>query len=112
MRHPDASPCDEWSLPLEEKQNLARSATAAQVADRSPAEDTQRPQRIPAAGETRVVRLNVLRLFFSEGFQRSVFNHDVKTGTMTADAAKADCGHSCHMTVKSKDYVFHPYQKR
>ena len=46
------------------------------------------------------------------GWGYAVFNHDVKTGTMTADAAKADCGHSCHMTVKSKDYVFHPYQKR
>src|SRR6266404_1295728 len=42
------------------------------------------------------------------GWGYAVFNHDVKTGTMTADAAKADCGHSCHMTVKSKDYVFHP----
>ena len=22
------------------------------------------------------------------------------------------CGHACHVAVKAKDYVFHPYQKR
>ena len=46
------------------------------------------------------------------GWGYAVFNHDVKTGTMTADVAKADCGQTCHVAVKSKDYVFHPYQKR
>jgi hypothetical protein len=46
------------------------------------------------------------------GWGYAVFNHDNATGTMTADAAKADCGHVCHLAVKSKDYVFHPYQKR
>jgi hypothetical protein len=46
------------------------------------------------------------------GWGYAVFNHDVKTGTMVADAAKADCGQTCHVKVKSKDYVFHPYQKR
>ena len=24
----------------------------------------------------------------------------------------ADCGHACHVAVKGKDYIFHPYQKR
>jgi hypothetical protein len=23
-----------------------------------------------------------------------------------------DCGHMCHVAVKAKDYIFHPYQKR
>jgi Cytochrome P460 len=46
------------------------------------------------------------------GWGYAVFNHDVATGRMTADAAKADCGHVCHVAVKSRDYVFHPYQKR
>jgi Cytochrome P460 len=46
------------------------------------------------------------------GWGYAVFNHDVATGKMTADAAKADCGQACHVAVKSKDYVFHPYQKR
>ena len=44
------------------------------------------------------------------GWGYAVFNHDA--GKMTADAAKADCGHVCHVAVKSKDYVFHPYQIR
>ena len=46
------------------------------------------------------------------GWGYALFNHDVATGKMTADEAKADCGHSCHVAVKSKDYIFHPYQKR
>jgi Cytochrome P460 len=46
------------------------------------------------------------------GWGYAVFNHEVPTGKMTADAAKADCGHTCHVAVKNKDYVFHQYQKR
>jgi len=46
------------------------------------------------------------------GWGYAVFNHDVATGRMTADAAKADCGHVCHVAVKGKDYIFHPYQVR
>jgi hypothetical protein len=46
------------------------------------------------------------------GWGYAVFNHDVKTGTMTADEAKADCGHQCHVAVRSKGYIFHSYQKR
>ena len=46
------------------------------------------------------------------GWGYAVFNYDAGTGKFTADAAKADCGHSCHVVVKSKDYIFHPYQTR
>jgi hypothetical protein len=47
------------------------------------------------------------------GWGYALFNHDVATGKMTADGeAKADCGHVCHVAVKSKDYIFHPYQTR
>ena len=46
------------------------------------------------------------------GWGYAVFNHEAATGRMVADAAKADCGQVCHVAVKSKDYVFHPYQKR
>jgi cytochrome P460 len=46
------------------------------------------------------------------GWGYATFNHDVAAGKMTADAAKADCGHACHVAVKDKDYIFHPYQKR
>jgi hypothetical protein len=46
------------------------------------------------------------------GWGYAVFNHDVANGKMTADAAKADCGQSCHVAVKRKDFIFHPYQTR
>ena len=46
------------------------------------------------------------------GWGYALFNHDVATGMMTADPATADCGHVCHVAVKAKDYIFHPYQKR
>ena len=46
------------------------------------------------------------------GWGYALFNHDVATGNTTADEAKADCGQVCHVAVKNKDYIFHPYQKR
>ena len=46
------------------------------------------------------------------GWGYAVFNYDAKTGKFTPDAAPADCGQSCHVAVKSKDYIFHPYQFR
>jgi hypothetical protein len=47
------------------------------------------------------------------GWGYALFNYDAASGTFTADqSAAADCGHTCHVAVKSKDYVFHPYQTR
>ena len=46
------------------------------------------------------------------GWGYALFNHDAANGKMTADPATADCGHVCHVAVKAKDYIFHPYQKR
>jgi hypothetical protein len=47
------------------------------------------------------------------GWGYAVFNYDAASNTFTADAASpADCGHKCHVAVKTKDYIFHPYQKR
>jgi hypothetical protein len=47
------------------------------------------------------------------GWGYAVFNYDAATDKFTADpTAPADCGHMCHMAVKAKDYIFHPYQKR
>jgi hypothetical protein len=46
------------------------------------------------------------------GWGYVLFNHDVAAGNMTADPAPADCGHTCHVAVKAKDFIFHPYQKR
>jgi len=47
------------------------------------------------------------------GWGYALFNYDAASGKFTVDAtAGADCGQSCHVAVKSKDYIFHPYQKR
>jgi hypothetical protein len=46
------------------------------------------------------------------GWGYALFDYDAVTGKFTADAATADCGYSCHVAVKSKDYIFHPYQTR
>src|SRR5438552_19180543 len=46
------------------------------------------------------------------GWGYALFNYDALTGKLTAHPATADCGHSCHVAVKSKDYIFHPYQTR
>jgi hypothetical protein len=46
------------------------------------------------------------------GWGYALFNYDAPTGQFSADPATADCGHACHVAVKSKDYIFHPYQKR
>ena len=48
----------------------------------------------------------------SGGWGYALFNHDAAAGKMTADEAKSDCGHVCHIAVKAKDFIFHPYQKR
>jgi hypothetical protein len=47
------------------------------------------------------------------GWGYAVFNYDAASDKFTPDpAALADCGNSCHVAVKAKDYIFHPYQKR
>jgi hypothetical protein len=46
------------------------------------------------------------------GWGYATFNYDAATAKFTPDAALADCGQSCHQAVKSKDYIFHPYQTR
>ena len=47
------------------------------------------------------------------GWGYAVFNYDAASDKFTPDAnSPADCGHMCHVAVKAKDYIFHPYQKR
>jgi len=46
------------------------------------------------------------------GWGYAVFNYDAARRQFAADPATADCGHACHLAVKSKDYIFHPYQNR
>jgi hypothetical protein len=47
------------------------------------------------------------------GWGYAQFDYDPASGTYTADkAGTPSCGDVCHVKVKAKDYVFHPYQKR
>jgi hypothetical protein len=49
----------------------------------------------------------------SGGWGYAVFNYDSASDKYSADAKSlSDCGLACHTAVKSKDYIFHPYQKR
>lgn len=46
------------------------------------------------------------------GWGYALFNYDAPTDKFVVDPAPADCGQACHVKVKTKDYIFHPYQKR
>jgi hypothetical protein len=48
----------------------------------------------------------------SGGWGYALFNYEPASDTFTADASPSNCGHACHVAVKAKDYIFHPYQKR
>jgi hypothetical protein len=47
------------------------------------------------------------------GWGYAQFDYDPVAATFSADkAGTPDCGQTCHVAVKAKDYVFHPYQMR
>ena len=47
------------------------------------------------------------------GWAYAQFDYDPTSATYTPDkAGTPNCGHVCHVAVKAKDYVFHPYQNR
>ena len=47
------------------------------------------------------------------GWGYAVYNYDAAANKFSADPdALQDCGNTCHVAVKAKDYIFHPYQKR
>jgi hypothetical protein len=48
----------------------------------------------------------------SGGWGYGLFNYEAASDQFTADPSPSDCGHACHVAVKAKDYIFHPYQKR
>ena len=48
----------------------------------------------------------------SGGWGYALFNYDAASNNFTADPSPSDCGHACHVAVKAKDHIFHPYQKR
>ena len=47
------------------------------------------------------------------GWGYAQFDYDPVSATYSADKAGTPaCGQGCHVKVKAKDYVFHPYQRR
>src|SRR5580700_4085573 len=47
------------------------------------------------------------------GWGYAQFDYDPTSATFTADKAGTPaCGQACHVAVKAKDFVFHPYQTR
>jgi len=47
------------------------------------------------------------------GWGYALFDYDAASDKFTADpTGVSDCGDACHVKVKAKDYIFHPYQKR
>jgi hypothetical protein len=48
----------------------------------------------------------------SGGWGYALFNYEAASDTFAADPSPSNCGHACHVAVKTKDYIFHPYQKR
>ena len=63
--------------------------------------------------EVFVIEKDSKRFPKSGGWGYAVFNYDAASDTFTPDPKSlSDCGHACHTTVKAKDYIFHPYQKR
>jgi Cytochrome P460 len=48
----------------------------------------------------------------SGGWGYALFNYEAASDKFTADPSPSDCGHACHVAVKAKDHIFHPYQAR
>ncbi len=47
------------------------------------------------------------------GWGYAVFNYEAASDKFTPDPKSlSDCGQVCHVKVKAKDYIFHPYQMR
>jgi hypothetical protein len=60
-----------------------------------------------------VMEKNSKRFPKTGGWGYAVFNYDAASDKFTPDPKSlSDCGHTCHVAVKAKDYIFHPYQKR
>jgi len=65
-----------------------------------------------AATQAFLMEMDSKRFPKTGGWGYVLFNHEAGSDKFTADPSPADCGHTCHVAVKSKDYIFHPYQKR
>jgi hypothetical protein len=60
-----------------------------------------------------VIEKDSKRFAASGGWGYALFNYDAKAAKFSVDpTGVSTCGHSCHVEVKAKDYIFHPYQTR
>ncbi len=60
-----------------------------------------------------VMEMDSKRFPKTGGWGYAVFNYDAASDKFSVDStALVDCGQSCHVAVKAKNYIFHPYQKR
>ena len=59
-----------------------------------------------------VIEKDAKRFPDSGGWGYALFNYAASTDTFTADPSPSNCGYACHVAVKTKDYIFHPYEKR
>lgn len=59
-----------------------------------------------------VIEKDAKRFPDSGGWGYALFNYAASTDTFTADPSPSNCGYACHVAVKAKDYIFHPYEKR
>jgi hypothetical protein len=82
----------------------------------SPKKDTEAPFVVDvpdAFKQAFVMEMDSKRFPNTGGWGYAVFNYDAASDKFTPDPTSlADCGHMCHVAVKAKDYIFHPYQKR
>ena len=68
---------------------------------------------VPAAfSQAFLMEKDIKRFPKTGGWGYALFNYDAASDKFAADPSPADCGQSCHVAVKAKDYIFHPYQKR
>ncbi|MGA9564853.1 MAG: cytochrome P460 family protein [Candidatus Korobacteraceae bacterium] len=72
------------------------------------------PVDVPAAfSQAFVMEKDSKRFPKTGGWGYAVFNYDAASDKFSADPKSlSDCGQVCHVKVKAKDYIFHPYQKR
>jgi hypothetical protein len=59
-----------------------------------------------------VMEKDIKRFPTTGGWGYALFNYEAASDKFTADPSPSDCGNSCHVAVKAKGYIFHPYEKR
>src|SRR2546421_398389 len=91
----------------------ARTGTRAVGGSSQAATSLRRGQPAPPT-ELVIVDLIKYSLRFpkSGGWGYALFNYEAASDKFTADPSPSDCGHACHVAVKAKDHIFHPYQNR